>query len=277
MLEYRCGLEECPERCIRSWRPARVSSRDHVPVAVVRPELVDWSLHSERASRGRCASPGSGLRHGLADQGGADRTSTTLGCALVRTWITVGRSGCSTSLQTCSSEHDTEDVLGETDNGTEITVVTDTRRMSVPCRGWVEQDQGPYHREHEPLRQRIAEDRPGAPLDLFVELVHADGKTPAVAAARSRSGIATHSGATRDSRPPAPNPLTPPRLRQTIGKLPTRASCAVGRSPGLRAPVGSARSIRVGTGTHRPHPSHRPRRRSEAHHPAVLPTSSLTQ
>jgi protocatechuate 3,4-dioxygenase beta subunit len=54
--------------------------------------------------------------------------------------------------------------------------------MSVPCRGWVEQDQGPYHRDHEPLRQRIAEDRPGAPFDLFIELVHADGKTPVVAA-----------------------------------------------------------------------------------------------
>src|SRR5207237_7518100 len=43
------------------------------------------------------------------------------------------------------------------------------------CRPWVEQDEGPYHLDGEPLRQDLIEDRPGVPLRLAVRLVGDDG------------------------------------------------------------------------------------------------------
>jgi protocatechuate 3,4-dioxygenase beta subunit len=38
------------------------------------------------------------------------------------------------------------------------------------CRPWAEQDEGPYHREAQPLRREIVEDREGTPLQLGVRL-----------------------------------------------------------------------------------------------------------
>jgi len=45
---------------------------------------------------------------------------------------------------------------------------------SAPCRGWAEQEQGPYHRDIEPVRRDITEDRPGAPLTLGIRLTSVD-------------------------------------------------------------------------------------------------------
>ena len=47
---------------------------------------------------------------------------------------------------------------------------------SALCQGWAEQDQGPYHRDIEPVHRDIAEDRPGAPLLLGVRLTSGDGR-----------------------------------------------------------------------------------------------------
>jgi protocatechuate 3,4-dioxygenase beta subunit len=53
---------------------------------------------------------------------------------------------------------------------------------SAPCRGWAEQEEGPYHRNIEPVRRDVAEDRPGAPLLLGVRLAGDDGQPlPSVA------------------------------------------------------------------------------------------------
>jgi protocatechuate 3,4-dioxygenase beta subunit len=45
------------------------------------------------------------------------------------------------------------------------------------CRPWAEQDEGPYHRDAQPLRRDIVEDRVGVPLHLGIRLI-ADGKPP---------------------------------------------------------------------------------------------------
>ena len=46
------------------------------------------------------------------------------------------------------------------------------------CRGWAEQDEGPYHREAQPDRRNVVEDREGAPLQLGIRLTDSD-LTPA--------------------------------------------------------------------------------------------------
>ena len=46
------------------------------------------------------------------------------------------------------------------------------------CRSWAEQDEGPYHRDSQPLRRDIVEGRVGTPLHLGVRLTRNDG-TPA--------------------------------------------------------------------------------------------------
>jgi len=43
------------------------------------------------------------------------------------------------------------------------------------CRSWAEQDQGPYHRDEQPQRRLIVEDRPGVPLQLGIRLNRHDG------------------------------------------------------------------------------------------------------
>jgi protocatechuate 3,4-dioxygenase beta subunit len=43
------------------------------------------------------------------------------------------------------------------------------------CRSWAEQDEGPYHRDAQPLRRDIVEDRDGTPLQLGVRLTTHDG------------------------------------------------------------------------------------------------------
>ena len=43
------------------------------------------------------------------------------------------------------------------------------------CRSWAEQDEGPYHRDAQPLRRNIVEDRDGLPLQLGVRLAGHDG------------------------------------------------------------------------------------------------------
>lgn len=44
------------------------------------------------------------------------------------------------------------------------------------CRSWAEQDEGPYHRDAQPLRRDIVEDRQGAPLQLGIRLTGANGR-----------------------------------------------------------------------------------------------------
>ena len=46
------------------------------------------------------------------------------------------------------------------------------------CRSWAEQDEGPYHREHQPVRRDIVEDCAGTPLQLGIRLAHEDGSSP---------------------------------------------------------------------------------------------------
>jgi len=43
------------------------------------------------------------------------------------------------------------------------------------CRPWAEQDEGPYHRDAQPVRRDIAEDREGIALQLGIRLVGDDG------------------------------------------------------------------------------------------------------
>ncbi len=43
------------------------------------------------------------------------------------------------------------------------------------CRSWAEQDEGPYHRDAQPLRRDIVEDRHGTPLQLGIRLMIGDG------------------------------------------------------------------------------------------------------
>lgn len=43
------------------------------------------------------------------------------------------------------------------------------------CRSWAEQDEGPYHRDTQPLRRDIVEDRQGTPLQLGMRLAGDDG------------------------------------------------------------------------------------------------------
>jgi len=45
------------------------------------------------------------------------------------------------------------------------------------CHSWAEQDEGPYHRDAQPLRRDIVEDRVGVPLQLGIRLA-ADRDTP---------------------------------------------------------------------------------------------------
>lgn len=49
------------------------------------------------------------------------------------------------------------------------------------ARLWAEQDEGPYHRDPQPLRRDIAEDRDGVALQLGIRLAYGDGN-PAYAA-----------------------------------------------------------------------------------------------
>lgn len=45
----------------------------------------------------------------------------------------------------------------------------------MTVRSWAEQDEGPYHRESQPLRRDVVEDREGVPVQLGVRLVADDG------------------------------------------------------------------------------------------------------
>jgi protocatechuate 3,4-dioxygenase beta subunit len=46
------------------------------------------------------------------------------------------------------------------------------------CRVWSEQDEGPYHRDREPWRRDVVEDRVGVGLRLGIRLTGPDGATP---------------------------------------------------------------------------------------------------
>jgi len=51
--------------------------------------------------------------------------------------------------------------------------------MLLTCatsRAWAEQDEGPYHREAQPLRRDIVEDREGVPLQLGIRLTDHGGR-----------------------------------------------------------------------------------------------------
>ena len=43
------------------------------------------------------------------------------------------------------------------------------------CRGWAEQDKGPYYREAQPERRDVVEDREGLALQLGIRLIRDDG------------------------------------------------------------------------------------------------------
>lgn len=45
------------------------------------------------------------------------------------------------------------------------------------CRSWAEQDEGPYHRDTQPERRDVVEDRVGVPLRLGIRIAH-PGNTP---------------------------------------------------------------------------------------------------
>lgn len=46
--------------------------------------------------------------------------------------------------------------------------------MCTMCRSWAEQDEGPYHRDAQPLRRNIVEDRQGLAVQLGVRLTGRD-------------------------------------------------------------------------------------------------------
>ena len=60
-----------------------------------------------------------------------------------------------------------------------MTAVTDSLASMLStcttCRSWAEQDEGPYHRDAQPLRRDIVEDRQGVPVQLGVRLASHDG------------------------------------------------------------------------------------------------------
>lgn len=53
--------------------------------------------------------------------------------------------------------------------------IAELLHISPACRAWAEQDQGPFHRDDEPVRRDLAEDREGAPLALGIRLAGPDG------------------------------------------------------------------------------------------------------
>ena len=69
------------------------------------------------------------------------------------------------------------------------------------CRLWAEQDEGPYHRDAQPTRRDVVEDRQGVALQLGIRLAR-DGDATTTRTRRWRSGSATRSAATRASRHP---------------------------------------------------------------------------
>jgi protocatechuate 3,4-dioxygenase beta subunit len=52
--------------------------------------------------------------------------------------------------------------------------IAELLQLSPACRGWAEQDEGPFHRDDEAVRRDIAEGRPGALLTLGVRLAYPD-------------------------------------------------------------------------------------------------------
>jgi protocatechuate 3,4-dioxygenase beta subunit len=48
-------------------------------------------------------------------------------------------------------------------------------RTCAVCRLWAEQDEGPYHRDDQPVRRDIVEDREGVALQLGIRLANDDG------------------------------------------------------------------------------------------------------
>jgi protocatechuate 3,4-dioxygenase beta subunit len=48
-------------------------------------------------------------------------------------------------------------------------------RTCTVCRRWAEQDEGPYHRDDQPVRRDIVEDREGVALQLGIRLIEDDG------------------------------------------------------------------------------------------------------
>ncbi|MBI2706613.1 MAG: intradiol ring-cleavage dioxygenase [Actinobacteria bacterium] len=46
------------------------------------------------------------------------------------------------------------------------------------CRSWAEQDEGPYHRDAQPERRDVVEDRDGVPLQLGIRFAHPGNRPP---------------------------------------------------------------------------------------------------
>jgi protocatechuate 3,4-dioxygenase beta subunit len=55
--------------------------------------------------------------------------------------------------------------------------LAETLSSCTVCRSWAEQDEGPYHRDAQPVRRDVVEDRRGVALQLGVRLAR-DGDTP---------------------------------------------------------------------------------------------------
>ena len=63
------------------------------------------------------------------------------------------------------------------------------------CRGWAEQDEGPYHCDAQPERRDVVEDREGAALQLGLRLADADGApVPAVVEIWQCDALGRYSG-----------------------------------------------------------------------------------
>ena len=111
------------------------------------------------------------------------------------------------------------------------------------CRGWAEQDEGPYYRDAQPERRDVVEDREGraaarhpprprrrrASTDAAVEIWQCDA-------------LGRYSG----FPPPDPRPSSPPAQRPVASTSPSRRSSAAGNAPTPQAWSSSARSTRAG-------------------------------
>ena len=60
----------------------------------------------------------------------------------------------------------------------EVATMLSTCSTCSTCRPWAEQDEGPYHRDSQPERRDVVEDREGITMQLGIRLAHADHRPP---------------------------------------------------------------------------------------------------
>ena len=113
------------------------------------------------------------------------------------------------------------------------------------CRLWAEQDEGPYHRDAQPERRDVVEDREGVALQLGIRLAR---RRRHATARRDRGDLAV-----RRPRPLLGLPAArlvgrrhAPTRRRVASTCRTRPSCAAASRPTPPAWSSSARSIPAG-------------------------------